>query len=55
MRFFPIVFLIPFVVFVIKEGEFSYLLRNPFFVFQIQFNHISKTAKAYLDHYIIVW
>ena len=55
MRFFPIVFFIPFVVFVIKEGEFPYLLRNPFFVFQIQFNHISKTAKAYLDHYIIVW
>ena len=42
--FLPIFFFIPFVAFVIKAGEFSYLLRNPFF-FQIRFNHISKTAR----------
>ena len=37
-------FLLPFVAFVIKAGEFSYLLCDPFF-FQVRFNHISKTAK----------
>ena len=52
--FLPIFFFIPFVAFVIKAGEFSYLLRNPFFFFQIQFNHISKTARIYLDHHFIV-
>ena len=39
------------IAFVIKAGEFLYLLRNPFFFFQIQFNHISKTAWIYLDHH----
>ena len=52
--FFHIVFFIPFVVFVIMERKFSYLLHNPFFVFQIQYNHTSQTTKIYLDHYFIV-
>ena len=52
--FFHIVFFIPFVVFVIMERKFSYLLYNPFFVFQIQYNHTSQTTKIYLDHYFIV-
>ena len=54
MRFFPIFFFITFIAFVIKAGNFSCLLRNPFFFFQIRFNHISKTARIYLDHYFIV-
>ena len=49
--FFPTFLFIPFVAFVIKTGAFSYLLRNPFFFFQLQFNHISKTARIYLDHH----
>ena len=40
-------FFIPFVAFIP-------FLRNAFFFFQIQFNHISKTARIYLDHYFIV-
>ena len=52
--FFHIVFFIPFVVFVIMERKFSYLLHNPFFVFQIHYNHTSQTTKIYLDHYFIV-
>ena len=51
MRFFPIYFFIPFVAFVIKAGEFSYLLSKPFFFFKIRFNHISKIARIYLDQY----
>ena len=47
-------FFLPFVAFIINAGEFSFLLRNAFFFFQIQFNHISKTARIYLDHYFIV-
>ena len=38
----------------IEVGEFSYLLRNPFFFFKIRFNHISKTSRIYLDHHFIV-
>ena len=52
--FFPIFFFIPFVTLVIKVGKLSYLLRNPFFFFQIRFNHICKTARIYLDHHFIV-
>ena len=51
--FFPIFFFIPFVSFVIKTGGFSYLLRNPFFFFQIRYNHISKTAKKYIQTIIL--
>ena len=40
-------FFIPFVAFIP-------FLRNASFFFQIQFNHISKTARIYLDHYFIV-
>ena len=47
-------YFISFVVFVTKKRKFSYLLHNRFFVFQIQFNHTSQTAKICLDHYFIV-
>ena len=36
--FLPIFFFIPFVAFVKKAGQISYLFRNSFFFFQIQFN-----------------
>ena len=52
--FFPFFFFIPFVTLVIKVWRLSYLLHNPFFFFQIQFNHICKTARIYLDHHFIV-
>ena len=52
--FLPIFFFIPFVAFVIKAGEFSYLLRNPFFFFKIRFDHISKTTRIYSDHHFMV-
>ena len=48
MPFFPIFFFLTFVAFVIKAGEFAYLLRETFFFFQIWFNRIFKTAIIYL-------